>query len=470
MILLTFLIVLTSIVLVGLNAARRTGASRDGYYLARSSSPPWLTAIAAVATLNSGYLFTGLIGFTYVGGLQTIWLTIGWIIGDFIASLFVYKQIRFARDRSESVSFSAVLGTWHGKSYTWFRKISAVLVVLFLTAYATAQISAGAKTLFATIEVDMLTGTLITVGLVIGYGALGGMTASMWANALQAVLMLIAMFILVFVGISHLGGMQEAFEALSKIDGYLQLWPSTDFVSPLVGGSLFIMGWVFAGLSVVGQPHIMTIYMTLESPEKIRETRWWYYSFYILLMALATVSGLIARVILPELSNGDPELALSTMARLLLPSVLVGIILAGIFSATLSTIDSLVLAGSAAIADETPKSFADKAWKRRMLTAVISIAAFVLSLNANQTVFSLVILSWSILGSAFGPILILYALGRYLTEARSILIMLLGAIIVVIWRAYGLQTEVYEGFPAICSCLVIGWVLSSRRTRMCHDR
>lgn len=43
----------------------------------------WLAGLSAVATNNSGYMFIGLMGYTYVVGLLSVWLMIGWITGDF---------------------------------------------------------------------------------------------------------------------------------------------------------------------------------------------------------------------------------------------------------------------------------------------------------------------------------------------------------------------------------------------------
>ncbi|MEO0566490.1 MAG: hypothetical protein AAF066_02075 [Pseudomonadota bacterium] len=338
------------------------------------------------------------------------------------------------------------------------RKIHLTQLFRFLRP----PLSAGGKALFATVDIAPVIGASVTVGLVILYGALGGVGASMWANATQSVIMFIAMAVLVWVGIGQLGGVSTIMAQLTGIDGYMQLWPTTQFSTPFIGGALFILGWVFAGLSIVGQPHIMTIYMTLESPEKINETRWWYYSFYIALMTLATLAGLIARVMLPDLVNGDPELALSTMARTLLPSVLVGVILAGIFSATLSTIDSLVLSASAALADELPSGATNQSWKRRGLTICISLIALLISLNASQTVFSLVVMSWSTLGSAFGPVLGLLALGRRLPQWSAITVMIAGTAVALLWRMLGWHNDVYEGFAGICVGFMLGFILSNK--------
>ncbi|MEO0399525.1 MAG: sodium/proline symporter [Pseudomonadota bacterium] len=465
MIVASFVIILAIIIAIGLNAARRAGDSREGYYLAGASSPPWLTALAALATNNSGYLFTGFIGFTYIGGLQTIWLSVGWILGDFIASLFVYKQLRVARERTDEISFAAVLGTWNGGSYKTFRRIAALVTVVFLTAYASAQIAAGGKALFATLDLAPHYGAIVTVGLVILYGAIGGVSASMWANATQFVVMLAAMVLLLFAAFASVGGLSIVIADLSAIDGYLDLWPSVDIGGPLLGGGLFIVGWVFAGLSVVGQPHIMTIYMTLKSPDKINETRWWYYSFYLAITVAATLVGLTARAMLPDLINSDPELALPIMARELFPAILVGVILAGVFSATLSTIDSLVLASSAAITNELPNNTIDRTWKMRAVTTALSLGALGVALNGSQTVFSLVVMAWSTLGSAFGPMLIVYALGRRLTEVNAIIVMAVGAVIALLWRQQGWHTDVYEGFPGIGLGLLLAWALSTRSER-----
>ena len=57
----------------------------------------------------------------------------------------------------------------------------------------------------------------------------------------------------------------------------------------------------------------------------------------------------LQRLLLPEVNNFDSELALPMLAQSLLPDVYVGLILAGLFAATMSTADSQILSCSAAI-------------------------------------------------------------------------------------------------------------------------
>ena len=94
MIFFSFCLFLLLFTLVGsLSVLKKKNTSID-YLLANQEIKPLLAAISAIATSNSGYMFIGQIGFTYVYGLQSVWLMFGLIFGDFISSLFVHKNIR----------------------------------------------------------------------------------------------------------------------------------------------------------------------------------------------------------------------------------------------------------------------------------------------------------------------------------------------------------------------------------------
>ena len=57
------------------------------------------------ATNNSGYMFIGVIGFTYATGLAAIWLMAGWILGDLAAWLWIHRRVR---ERSGQLSSYSV--------------------------------------------------------------------------------------------------------------------------------------------------------------------------------------------------------------------------------------------------------------------------------------------------------------------------------------------------------------------------
>ena len=62
--------------------------------MASRNVSPWLVALSAISTNNSGYMFIGLIGFAWRSGIEALWINVGWIFGDFVTWLWVHKRVR----------------------------------------------------------------------------------------------------------------------------------------------------------------------------------------------------------------------------------------------------------------------------------------------------------------------------------------------------------------------------------------
>jgi len=459
----SFLVILTVFLAIGLSSARKATGQREDYYLASSAVHPWLAGLSAVATNNSGYMFIGVIGYTYETGLAAIWLMFGWILGDFVGSLFIHRRLRGATAETREASFASVMARWHGDGFEAWRRIAAVIMVVFLIAYAAAQIAAGGKALQGVLGFDPRAGAVAVALVVIAYSIVGGLRASIWTDGAQSLAMLVAMGLLFIVGLNGVGGWSGALAAWGEVPGFLDLFPDDLLLAGGAGMALFVLGWMFAGFSVVGQPHVMVRFMALDDERNMMRARSWYYGYFTLFYALATGVGMLSRLYLPDLASLDPELALPQMAVELLPPVLVGLILAGIFAATMSTADSLVLSCSAAITHDLTPERLEAPWLLKTATAVTTLVALGLALSESRSVFSLVILAWSTLASAFAPLLALLALGRRVSEPIAVTLMAVGIGVALGWRfVLGWHGDVYEGLPGILVPFLIGYALSTR--------
>ena len=456
----SFIAFLIFFALVGVSSALRSKATKQDYYLASSSIPSALVGLSAVATNNSGYMFIGVIGYTYTTGLASVWLMIGWIFGDYIGSTFIHSRLRKATERTGEASFAGVLSNWNGSGDKIVQRIIALITLVFLLAYASAQLVAGSKALHVLFGWPNWAGAAIGAFLVTLYCISGGIRASIWTDAAQSVVMICAMILLLYYCIDYFGGFSASVHEMSLVDGFLNWFPDQMIVPGITGVILFIVGWAFAGLSVIGQPHIMVRFMTLNDSSKMRHARIWYYSWFILFYAMATMVGMLSRIYLNNPASFDAELALPTMAKDLLPPVLVGIILAGIFAATMSTADSLVLSCSAALTHDLLPQKIEKTWLLKIGTGIITLIAFLLALFNNQSVFNLVIMSWSALASAFGPLLIFLAFGQKPSRIPIVLSIIGGLSISLIWRYMGWHETIYEGLPGITGGLAILWIAS----------
>jgi sodium/proline symporter len=431
--------------------------------------PAWLVGLSAVATNNSGYMFIGVIGYTYTTGLASVWLMFGWILGDFLMSTFVHARVRDAAAKTNEDSYAGLLSHWGGVQFKLFQRVAAIVSLIFLMAYAGAQFVAGGKALHVLLNWPAYGGAVVSALLVMVYCFAGGIRASIWTDAAQSIVMIISMTLLLVAAISSLGGIQPTIEKMQGVNGFLDWFPRDDsLVLPgLAGAFLFALGWMFAGMSVIGQPHIMVRFMTLKSNIKMSHARLWYYSWFTLFYIMTTCVGMLSRVYLSDIGSFDAELALPTMAMQLFPPVLVGLILAGMFAATMSTADSLVLSCSASLTHDLLPGRIEKTWVLKLTTIGITLLSLSWALFNKQSVFNLVIMAWSTLASAFAPVLIVLALNGKPTQ-KMILTMMFGGIVVALtWRWLGWHAQVYEGMPGILMGLLIfcvGHIINTRRT------
>lgn len=451
----SFLCFLLGFTLIGLSSIRKSRHSKQDYYLASSSVSPWLVGLSAVATNNSGYMFIGVIGYTYITGLASIWLMFGWIAGDFLASLFIHSRLRNATSQNNEVSYAGVLSHWHGEENKALQGVIGGISLLFLLVYASAQLVAGSKALHVLFDWPTWAGAVMSAVLVALYCFAGGIRASIWTDAAQSIVMMLAMGLLLVVATQQLGGIQHALNKMHAINGFMDWFPKDLVLPGLTGGILFMVGWMFAGLSVIGQPHIMIRFMTLESTGKMQQARYWYYLWFLVFYSLATGVGLLSKVYLTDATSFDAELALPIMAQQLLSPAFVGLILAGIFAATMSTADSLILNCSAAVTHDLLPHNIEKTALIKLITVIITACALILALINNQSVFNLVIMAWSGLASAFAPLLIVLCFGKKPGQALSIAAIFTGFFVALLWRYMGWHQSIYEGMAGILSGLCL---------------
>ncbi|MFO8027911.1 MAG: sodium/proline symporter [Opitutales bacterium] len=462
---LSFLIVLSLFLMIGLSSVFKSRGTKSDYYIASSSVPAPLVGLSAVATNNSGYMFIGVIGYTYATGLAAIWLMIGWIAGDYLASTFIHARLRKATESTKEVSYSGVLSNWDGVIDLRLQRTAGLISLVFLLAYASAQLVAGSKALHVLLDWPTWSGAVVGAILVILYCIAGGIRASIWTDAAQSVVMITAMGIMLVVAAMSFGGLGGAVAEMREIEGFLNWFPQDLALPGLLGGLLFALSWGFAGMSVVGQPHVMVRFMTLDDSGQMKRARMWYYIWFTAFYCMATAVGMLSRIYITDPGNFDAELALPTMAQQLLPPFGAGVVLAGIFAATLSTADSLVLSCSSAVTHDLLPHNIEKPWLLKAGTALITLTALAWALLNKQSVFSLVIMSWSGLASAFAPLLVARCIGMRPPPTVSFAAMLIGLGVALGWRLMGWHEAVYEGMPGILvgfAVILIGSLLSAK--------
>ncbi|MEM8541921.1 MAG: sodium/proline symporter, partial [Pseudomonadota bacterium] len=428
-----------------LSAKNATNGDQD-YLLANKSVPPVLAALSAAATKNSGYMFIALIGYIYTFGLSAIWLLVGFLFGDLIAFFFVHSRVRDATEETGASTFAELLSRWNGRDQKVLRFVVGLLTLVFLSTYAAAQFSAGGKALEVLFGWPNFAGALLGAGLVLAYCWAGGLRASIWTDAAQALLMVVAMWLLMHIAVSTAGGFDPFFAKLEQVeDHYFEIGQKRlGGFSALV---LFALGWMFNGIGVTGQPQVMVRFMALDRSERLSKTAFYYFSWNILFLIGTFMVGLATRLYLGSENSFDQELALPMLAQNLVPGIAVGVIIGGVFAASISTADSQVLSCAAVLSEDFKLLRGPMA--RHIATAFIVVATLLISQFASANVFTLVIFAWSALACSLGPLVILLAFGQSPSQPVALFMLATGLLTALIWREFGLNAHVYEGMPGM---------------------
>ena len=447
---LSFIFFLILFTVVGVYAATVKQDTTTDYLLAGRSVNPWAIALSALSTGQSGFLFTAQVGYAYTQGLSAIWLAIGWAIGDYLAWTLVFKRLRLVSEATEAETVPAFLAQKQ-PGYRWISVISALITIFFLGTYAAAQLLAGSKALNSLFGWDLAWGIIIGAVIVVIYCFSGGIRASIWTDSVQTIVMIGALVLLFVVTISAGGGVGNIFDSLGAIDSDLVAL----FPSDLAWGFLpFFIGWLVAGFGAVGQPHIVVRAMALDSADNMGKARDIRTICGIITAFAAIFIGLAGRILLPALD--DPELALLDLSQSLLPGVLVGVMLAGLFAATISTADSQILSCSAALTQDLFPGLAKSYRYAKIGTLVVTAIVLAIALVNNDSVFGLITFAWSILASGLGVLLILRCYEKPVSTELAIAIMLVGIAVSMIWKlGLGYSGAVYEVFPGMAAGFLV---------------
>ena len=200
----SFIVCLLFFLGIGLLSATRKAETTEDYLLASRSVNPWVVALSAVATNNSGFMFIGLIGETYTSGLSAMWVMVGWVLGDYVMWMARVPDRLRAVEARGTVTIPSFLGhgVRNGKQVTM---LAGAITLVFLGIYAAAQLNAGGKALHVLFDWDYSLGAILGAVIVIAYCFAGGIRASLWTDVAQSIVMFVAMVILCFVAINESG-------------------------------------------------------------------------------------------------------------------------------------------------------------------------------------------------------------------------------------------------------------------------
>ena len=435
---------------IGAVASKRMKDVKD-YFAAGKGLGFWSVAFSARATGESAWLLIGLTGMGAAVGAKALWVVLGEVLGVSAAWLLLCRPFKRLTDRYDSITVPDYLEDRFRDSSHLLRILSAGALVVFVTIYVSAQIDATGKAFESFLGWDYFVGVGVGFVVVLVYIVAGGFLAVVWSDVFQGSLMFLGLVGLPILGLFVIGGPSALFARLSAIDpGLLSLaGPGGWSVEAVIS----IVSLCLIGLGFLGSPQIFVRFIALRDEKEIGRGAAVAIVFTLLSDSGAVLIGMLGRALLTEpgqaiegvLGTGG-ENVLPILAEHLLPLILIGVFVAIVLSAIMSTVDSLlVLAASALVRDYLQKvknpDLADDALvgQSRIATFALAMVALLIAVGVaivmpDRTVFWFVIFGWSGISATFCPTMILSLFWPSMTRRGAVAAMVVGFACVPIFK------------------------------------
>lgn len=435
---------------IGVAASRRMHDLRD--YFAGGKTIGFLgVAFSARATGESAWLLLGLTGMGAMAGVQAFWVVVGETLGVAGAWLLMSRRFKRLTDRYDSVTVPDYLESRFADDTHRLRLVAAGALVVFVSVYVSAQIDATGTAFESFLGWNYYAGALFGFAVVLVYITSGGFVAVVWSDVFQGFMMLFGLVALPLVGLAAAGGYGAVLAGLEAIDPALVSWTGgAGWDAMTIAKTL---SFALIGLGFLGSPQIFVRFISLRDAKEIPIGAGVAITWTIVTDAGAVLIGMIGRHLLVG-AGADPVAALGSGAQdvlpllveHLMPALVVGLYIAVVLSAIMSTVDSLlVVAGSALVRDWYQKvrhpelsdaalmSLSRKATFGLALAA-LAVAMIVAVTTPDRTVFWFVIFGWSGISATFCPVMILSLFWSGLTRRGALAAMICGFVGVPIFK------------------------------------
>ena len=485
-ILVTIVAYLFAMLMVGVIFSRKGAAdTSDGFYIGGRSLGPLVTAMSAEASDMSSYLLMGLPGLAYIAGLAEVsWTAIGLAIGTYLNFLFVSRILRRYSEKLGAFTIPEYFSNRYGDKKHVISCIAALIILIFFIPYTASGFKAVGTLFNSLFGVEYHIAMLFGAVIIVAYTTLGGFLAVSTTDLIQSIFMTIALFIVVFFGISQAGGMGAVMENARALPGYLNPTQGYIWADKTAGsfGLFPIVSTLAWGLGYFGMPHILLRFMGIRNEKELVLSRRIAAVWVVISMGIAVFIGVIGYSVsvagkIPFLeTSSDSETVIIKIADLMsqhgfLLALAAGIILAGILAATMSTADSQLLAAASSVSEDMMQDFLGirmsqtaKMIAARATVIVIAILAIFLAWNPNSSVFRVVSFAWAGFGATFGPAMLLSLFWRRSNRQGCIAGLVVGGAMIFIWKfliaPMGGVLAVYELLPAFLFALAANVIVS----------
>lgn len=469
---------------LGYLASRRVKSMND-FVIGGKSLSFWVAAFSAQATGESAWLLLGLTGMGAMLGFSTYWVVVGELFGVGVAWFLMAPRFKRLTDKYDSMTVIDYLASrFNSKTYL-LRTVSAFILSIFVLIYISAQIDATGSAFETFLDWNYQTGAIVGFLVVAIYCIAGGFLAAAWTDMFQGAVMLVCLCLLPAVAFLALDNAGSIYDGLYAIEpGLVNMWGAGGFTLMNVA---VVVGMMLIGLGFLGSPQVFARLIAIKSEAQIKRGRWVAMLFTLLVDFSAVSIGVLGRFIFTT-QGIEPDSVLGNGAQNVLPELveytfppwIVGLYVAAVLSAIMSTVSSLLVMAAGSITHDLYEKIynpllgdSDAARLCRRITILLAASALGLAvivsiLSPDRTIFWFVIFGWAGIAATFCPMIILSLFWPKFTERAAIASMITGFSMTMISKfvIQGMEgigpyfTALETMPPSFLSALIVGWLVT----------
>jgi SSS family solute:Na+ symporter len=374
---------------VGLYFMRRAGRSLADYFVSGRDLPWWVIALSAVATYTDAGLAPAVTMLTYQGGLlgNAVWW-IPYVVWMPLGAVLWSKYWR----RLGTVTSAELLNIrYSGRVAHLYRGIYAVFMsfgfIVVLMGYVSGWLGAALGPILGWEPISLI---LFSAVVTAAYTVASGLSGVAYTDAYQFGIFLIGNIILVPIVLFAAGGMEHVYQTIEATRGaadaesFFRVLPPVKGLDVLTIFAFMVQGLFFAASPTGGEGFTAQRFMAARNEFHAQVGQ----LFNALLTLIVRVVpflflGVIAAALYAPGSVAEPGEIWARMVGTYAPVGLLGLLVAGIFAAYMSTISTLMNWGASYIVNDFYKPFVRPAESERhyvWLGRIGSVVIFSLSL------------------------------------------------------------------------------------------
>jgi Na+/proline symporter len=391
------------VLVIGAWATRRTRTAGDFFAAGRGIGLAALSLSVMAGTL-SGFVFIGGPGLLYSVGLGALFIVLSASLTGAMGAWLLAKRLRLLAEVRRTLTLPDAIGARYRSR--WAQGLAGLSVLLAVIGYMATNVLALGLVIDAVFGIGLGWGIWIGAAITMAYAAGGGILAGIYTDLFQGALMAVASVLVFIFALKAGGGLgQLSTTILAGDPTFLGPW---GHLTPLAALSFFL---VF-GVGSLGQPHVVHKFFMVRDPLRLR----WYpvvTTFAMLVTILlffgvgVVMKALTLEGTIPPLGNPDDATPLFLLGHT--PLLLAALVFAGVAAAIMSTVNSFMNVGAAALMHDIPvalgRPLRNELFWGRACTIFISVAAALVAQHSGMLVAFLGIFGFGLFASTLVPAL-----------------------------------------------------------------